>query len=605
MATYHFRAQGLVICVLFLGSFANAQDQPLSQFRKLCETNASFDGSEGQYVVTVLDSFQGPAEKRVFNVTYALNSIVIEREKQRLLLDTEQGTFSAIERGSQAWALLRHLRGDARRLALKQSPTGHIVHRLSFAVGSYTYKDLIDHSSFSLQKTTTQGGQTQLHFAVDVLLGNQQIPTPISCVVSFTQHRILYSEFEFIPVGGNQPYRVKTQYTIPNHLDPFEQFSIQEETGLASNRSAQGKSVYNFKRTALEPMPSDLASYGISPPNEEVYEDSQSNWLLWGGLGLCCVVFSAILAWRVRRRNPKTGRDAMSRRGFSLVELLVVISILAILMGLLLPACQKVRAAAASMSCKNNLKQINLACHNYETAHGHLPPAQILLPDSMRGLNLHVSILPYIEQQAAFGVANSDCVNYPITNIAPPHQGLKTLIKMYQCPSDNRQSWLHRNIKGDVVALTGYLGVSGVGSYPQVNGVYCLGKMVRVTDITDGSSNTIAWGERPPPPEFDAGWWYSLGYVSVAGHGVLPVRAERGVVSGFTPGYENCSPGPYDFVAGDIKNQCDVYHFWSTHSGGAHFGVADGSVRFLNYSANSVLAGLATRSGGEVVSLPE
>ena len=295
----------------------------------------------------------------------------------------------------------------------------------------------------------------------------------------------------------------------------------------------------------------------------------------------------------------------MRRSAFSLVELLVVIGILAILMGLLLPATQKARAAATAVLCKNNLKQINLACLSYESTHGQMPPAIIGPPDAMNGLNLHVAILPYLEQQAIFDRAASDCKQFPITTLAPPHQGLKTLVKLYQCPADNRQSWLHRTDNGHVVALTGYLGVSGVGRYPQSNGVYPIGRTVRITDIADGTSNTIAWGERPPTPDYLCGWWYSS-WAAVVSEPVLPVRAERGIPEGSTIGaYYSCPPGPYDFKQGDLNNRCDGYHFWSTHSGGAHFGIADGSVRFLSYSANSILPALATRNGGEAVGLPE
>jgi prepilin-type processing-associated H-X9-DG protein len=65
-----------------------------------------------------------------------------------------------------------------------------------------------------------------------------------------------------------------------------------------------------------------------------------------------------------------------------------------------------------------------------------------------------------------------------------------------------------------------------------------------------------------------------------------------------------CSPGPYEFARGRIDNPCDLFHFWSFHPGGANFALADGSVRFLPYSANALLPALATRSGGEPITLP-
>jgi len=73
----------------------------------------------------------------------------------------------------------------------------------------------------------------------------------------------------------------------------------------------------------------------------------------------------------------------------------------------------------------------------------------------------------------------------------------------------------------------------------------------------------------------------------------------------FSPDYEACPPGPYTFVRGDLKNPCDTFHYWSLHPGGANFAFADGSVRFLSYSAHAILPALSTRAGGESVAIPD
>jgi prepilin-type N-terminal cleavage/methylation domain-containing protein/prepilin-type processing-associated H-X9-DG protein len=297
-----------------------------------------------------------------------------------------------------------------------------------------------------------------------------------------------------------------------------------------------------------------------------------------------------------------------TRYGFTLIELLVVIAVIAVLIGLLLPAVQSVRQAAARLQCSNNLKQIALASHNYESAHGALPPGIIPPSEPLFALNVHVALLPYLEQDPIYRQAEDDCRNYPIAHLAPPHVGLRTLIKVYNCPADDRQGWLHRSSKGYVVAVTGYLGVSGLGSDPvyRPSGViYSLSK-TRMVDITDGTTTTLMFGERPPTPDYLCSWWY-MSYAVVASDPYLPVRAVRGFPDSSTLGapYAACPPGPYAFTDGDLTSVCHAYHFWSRHPGGAHFAFCDGSVKFLKYTADPILPALATRAGGEVVAVPD
>ncbi len=295
---------------------------------------------------------------------------------------------------------------------------------------------------------------------------------------------------------------------------------------------------------------------------------------------------------------------------FTLIELLVVIGIVAVLIGLLLPAVQKVREAAARMSCQNNLKQMALAAHNYESVRGVLPPGTIGSPDPLFALSVHVALLPYLEQDAIHQRALSDCRDYPITrHMASLHAGLHTLVKHFQCPADDRQQYRHRTSHGNVVALTGYLGVSGLGSDPfilgsgyRMSGVIYSGSRTKVTDITDGTTNTLLFGERPPSPDYECGWWYTFSPPTIGGPS-LPVRGLRGYTgsSDNLPAYGACPPGPYPYTRGDINNICDANHCWSLHPGGANFAFCDGSVKLLRYSADAILPALATRAGGEAI----
>ena len=141
------------------------------------------------------------------------------------------------------------------------------------------------------------------------------------------------------------------------------------------------------------------------------------------------------------------------RRGFTLIELLVVIAIIAILIGLLLPAVQKVREAAARTTCQNNLKQIGLAIHNYESSYQKLPAAYTLLPAAdpdpnaqfagkRVGLSLLSNLLPFMEQSPLYQRLDSTKSSFNTVNVPPngPHAGANTaysqVVKSYLCPSD-------------------------------------------------------------------------------------------------------------------------------------------------------------------------
>jgi prepilin-type processing-associated H-X9-DG protein len=114
-------------------------------------------------------------------------------------------------------------------------------------------------------------------------------------------------------------------------------------------------------------------------------------------------------------------------------------------------------------------------------------------------------------------------------------------------------------------------------------------------------SNTVAVGERPPSKDNYFGWWYAGIGQELDGSldAYMTVRETKRTFRRPT-----CSPKPYHFQPGQEDDLCSDFHFWSKHSGGANFLLADGSVRFLPYSADSILPALATRSGGEEVVLP-
>jgi prepilin-type N-terminal cleavage/methylation domain-containing protein/prepilin-type processing-associated H-X9-DG protein len=291
-----------------------------------------------------------------------------------------------------------------------------------------------------------------------------------------------------------------------------------------------------------------------------------------------------------------------ARRGFSLVELLVVISVIGMLIGLLMAAVQSVRGAAARVSCTNTLRQLSLAFQHYHEQHSCFPPAYGHKDFGTRNnINWPVRLLPYVEQESlyrstleAYHTGVWPCIN-------PPHVGLSTVVKVYTCPADGRLTAPITDDKGYTAAYGSYMGVAG-GT--RADGAMRAAVGVRLADVTDGSSNTLLLGERPPVGRLLSGNWYTiaapddpavLNDPDWAGSGIDYLHVY------WREGTARCR-GPIRFGPGRVQNPCDSLHFWSLHSGGANFAFCDGSVRFLRYEIAPLLPDLATRAGGEVIS---
>jgi prepilin-type processing-associated H-X9-DG protein len=152
---------------------------------------------------------------------------------------------------------------------------------------------------------------------------------------------------------------------------------------------------------------------------------------------------------------------------------------------------------------------------------------------------------------------------------------------------------------GITVSLGSYLGISGI-DYLGREGVLFQGSGIRMADILDGTSSTLAVGERPPSPDYWYGWWYAAeGQAPGSGSGdtVLGVCEVKAANAPFA---SQCSRGPFQYAAGQVNEQCDFLHYWSLHPRGGNFAYADGSVHFVGYEiAPEVLKALATRAGGE------
>jgi prepilin-type processing-associated H-X9-DG protein len=352
------------------------------------------------------------------------------------------------------------------------------------------------------------------------------------------------------------------------------------------------------------------------------------------------------------------------RRGLTIVELLIVGALVVTVVGLLIPALLRIRATAERNQCSDNLRRIGMALHAFHDAHNSFPIACDMNPSifgySPKGnlgrqkywmLSWSTRILPFLEQDNLYrqmDIAQDDS-QVPIPNRYYPFDNnrfvaLGVSLPVFHCPSDSR-SFVAETSHGLLAGCTSYLGVSGVttmgsqlGMAPEENPTDtrpwetdpetgrrtgCDGVIVpkanthnpgpagvRVRDIDRGLGNAFMLGERPPSPDLGLGWIFAgYGNTGVGDVAVVLGISERatsfveptlGVACARLGDADARSSQAWKFESGSLTNFCDALHFWSLHSGGGHFAMADGSVRFCSYEMSPTLQrAMATRSKNE------
>ena len=338
--------------------------------------------------------------------------------------------------------------------------------------------------------------------------------------------------------------------------------------------------------------------------------------------------------------NPTSAHNRWrNRRGFTLIELLVVIAIIAILVALLLPAVQQTREAARRMQCRNNLKQIGLALHNYESSHG-MWPQQSTGPQPGPGYNAPrgswvTRILPYLEKDGVFKQYNPNLNWHDPANAT----AVKSPMPVLTCPSTPNRDGFEWTVLVSYAnattatatlsprdfyygATTDYTNVGGIGTArnnslppaqqlasPTDSGIL-KASGVRLAEVTDGLSSTVLVIEcagrpniyqrgRLVPDGTTPKTWSGSASVNrpFATGGVWASHNKGFLIDGAqSNGYTNVTPGPCTI---NCSNDNEVYGF---HPGGASTLMADGSVRFLSESlAMQVLVAVVSRRGREPV----
>ena len=295
------------------------------------------------------------------------------------------------------------------------------------------------------------------------------------------------------------------------------------------------------------------------------------------------------------------------KKGFTLIELLVVIAIIAILIALLLPAVQQAREAARRSQCKNNLKQIGLALHNYHETYRNFPPAFIYETDTNNCAGSPCNdpswawsamILPFVDQAPAFNSLEPGPTKLSQAIGDPAKLAiLQNTIPVFRCPSDTGKNLYGLTISGEQTSRSNYPGVNGERTEVRLNdgrGIFgARNNSVKIRDITDGSSNTIAVGERASKIIGNT----NDSYTHWAG-----VRESNQNGSGWRGAFE--VTGVTSFPINSAESVHWRYRGWfsSMHQGGAHFLLGDGAIRFISENIDTTTYNdLSTIDDGRVI----
>lgn len=300
----------------------------------------------------------------------------------------------------------------------------------------------------------------------------------------------------------------------------------------------------------------------------------------------------------VARRGQGRLPHGAPRRAFTIIELLVAISCIGVLVAITLPAVQSARTVAKNTQCRNNLRTLGLASLAFHDVYG-IYPRNTVRPRGVTDIDGEPPGNLWRWQSGSFESWPRQLMKF----VEKPSAIAQDAVLVLGCPADPRGP----DYRIPTYGFTWYAGVYS-NTYTLNNGIIVDDSdlpdklTVSIPSIFDGTTNTILFGERPPPGDGQWGWWDSKCCTEDT---ISPVRGNSHVYSNGIHG--NC-PNPAVFKPGDVLDNCSFNALWACHSAGGNFCMGDGSVRTIAYAAGSTKVGtttlleaLASRNGREPV----
>jgi len=281
-----------------------AYSQELNELRKVVISCNAKENAYPRLDIAVKCTDNGKVQTGITYVSYSSAGYVISILPFINIINIKQDYVAHIQEKYGKYILIRYFTKDVLNKSIEQVSTSLYTHPLTGSAGYFNMLDFIADKDFKVVSTESSGELRTIHFTS---IYNNATRPAMKGIISFNKHHLVEFTYEFKAVGYDLSYRIQQKWKVVNSLDPMHGLEATVTNWCVSAGILQAVYNYTFTPSKHPPQSLNLSDYNIEIPVDDVYEDRSFNWLLWGGLGVTCLVVSALLAWIVKRRRARAG----------------------------------------------------------------------------------------------------------------------------------------------------------------------------------------------------------------------------------------------------------------------------------------------------------